>query len=77
MEKIKEKVLKETNFDNDPESPHMEVLNLYEKKVGKAIDECIKEEEFCMSNDKYDEQIIEHTNQIEMAKKIKQKLGIK
>ena len=45
--------------------------------VDKVIDECIKEEEFCMSNDKYDEQILEHTNQIEMAKKIKQKLGIK
>ena len=46
-------------------------------EVIKVIDECIKEEEFCMSNDKYDEQILEHTNQIEMAKKIKQKLGIK
>ena len=51
MKNIKEKVLKETNFDDNPKSPHMEVnagimkssiskeLNLYEKKVGKVIDE--------------------------------------
>ncbi len=30
-----------------------------------------------MKRDKYEEQEIEHINQIEMANKIKQKLGIK
>ena len=46
-------------------------------EIGKVIDEEIKTEQECMKKDKYEEQEIEHINQIEMANKIKQKLGIK
>ncbi len=51
------------------------IQNLAE--IGKVIDEEIKTEQECMKRDKYEEQEIEHINQIEMANKIKQKLGIK
>lgn len=46
-------------------------------EVDKVIDEEIKKEQDCADRDEYEEQLREHTNQIEMANKIKQKLGIK
>jgi len=44
------------------------------KDVLKLIDEEIKKEKDCQKNDRYQEQISEHLNQIEMANKIKQKI---
>ena len=52
-------------------------IDLTLAEIGKVIDEEIKTEQECMKKDKYEEQEIEHINQIEMANKIKQKLGIK
>ena len=40
------------------------------KRLNKRIKLLIGEEKFCMARDKYEEQEIEHINQIEMANKI-------
>ena len=45
-------------------------------EVVRVINEEIKKEDDCMLNDEHDEQVIEHQNQIEMANKIKKRLGI-
>ncbi len=50
-------------------------LEMRDIEVEKTIDEEIKKEENCMKDDQYEEQILEHTNQIEMANKIKLRLG--
>lgn len=46
------------------------------KEVKKVIDDEIKAEIRCLKTDEHDEQFVEHNNQIEMAEKIKRKLGL-
>ncbi len=50
-------------------------IDLTLAQVKKVIDEEIKKEQKCMDRDDFEVQILEHTNQIEMAKKLKQKLS--
>ena len=45
--------------------------NMNKTKIIKFINEQIKKEKDCMAQDQYEEQELEHINQIEMAKKIK------
>lgn len=40
------------------------------KEIVKMIEGLKKKEKVCMEKDEYDEQVLEHTNQIEMADKI-------
>ncbi len=49
------------------EKQEKELIN----EILSEIDKEIKEEEYCMAKDKYEEQELEHINQIEMANKIK------
>ncbi len=49
------------------EKQEKELIN----EILSEIDKEIKEEEYCMAQDKYEEQELEHINQIEMANKIK------
>ena len=83
--KIKEKVLKE--FGKYPKELGylkrieatplvIKAIDLTLAEVGKVIDDEIKAEIRCLKTDEYDEQFADHNNQIEMASKIKQKLGI-
>ncbi len=51
----------------DVEKQDKELIN----EILSEIDKEIKEEEYCMAKDKYEEQELEHINQIEMANKIK------
>ncbi len=46
-------------------------MNEKDIQLIKEINKLIKEEKDCMENDKYEEQELEHINQMEMAEKIK------
>ena len=76
LKKIKENWNSETQTGYSQQAVNDTIRRIF-IEIGKVIDEEISKEQECMKRDKYEEQEIEHINQIEMANKIKQKLGIK
>lgn len=76
--KIKEKVLKELRPPIDKRDIDLlkEAIDLTLAEVKEVSDNLKKKEKECMKKDEYEEQIVEHTNQIEMCGKILKEIGI-